>query len=173
MSRHTGCRSTVAGVAVGFFSVIRKKYKRRGVRSRGAVSRDFTRYMIGGSLARFAPRIFSESAEQIGGGPRQRQVAIWRRVRSEISTFPCPHGPVAAATSDRTAIRPVAVNLHPPRACDREGGKTPSKSLGRVGPQSAAQSAPHSHSCVERAQASVLVHGQLAALCSAACEGFR
>ena len=66
-----------------------------------------------------------------------------------------------------------AVNLYTPLARDREGGKTPSKSLGRVGPQSAAQSAPHSHSCVERAQASVLVDGQLAALCSAACEGFR
>ena len=43
--------------------------------------------------------------------------------------------------------------------------------LGRFEVQSAAQSVPHSHSCVERAQASVLVDGQLAALCSAACEG--
>ena len=72
-------------------------------------------------------------------------------------------------------VKPVsdhAVNLDPPRG-RRGKRKTPSKSLGRVGPQSAAQSAPHSHSCVERAEASVLVDGQLAALCSAACEGFR
>ena len=80
---------------------------------RGTVKYRNTQYgirplpFLGGSLAPFAARIFSESAEQIGGGPRQRQVAIWRRVRSEISTFPCPHGPVAAATSDRTAIRPA------------------------------------------------------------------
>ena len=49
------------------------------------------------------------------GGPRQRQVAIWRRVRSEISTFPCPHGPVAAATSDRMTIRPEI--LQRPASC--------------------------------------------------------
>ena len=70
-------------------------------------------------------------------------------------------------------VKPVsdhAVNLDPPRG-RRGKRKTPSKSLGRVGPQSAAQSAPHSHSCVERAEASVLVDGQLAALCSAACDG--
>lgn len=52
---------------------------------------------------------------------RRCSAVVWRRVRSEISTFPCPHGPVAAATSDRTArnrgfrLRSAS---HAPRAHD-------------------------------------------------------
>ena len=66
----------------------------------------------------------------------------------------------------------AAVNLHPPRARPRRRKNTV-KIPGSRWTAERTQSAPHSLSCVERAQASVLVDGQLAALCSAACEGFR
>ena len=56
-----------------------------------------------GLESRFSP----ELADRFGGGPAAGGIGQWRRVRSEISTCACPHGPIAAATSDRTAIRPV------------------------------------------------------------------
>ena len=64
---------------------------------------------VGCSLGRFTvitARIFLESAcaastvvERVG------QVGRWRRWGSEISTCACPHGPGAAASSDRTAMK--------------------------------------------------------------------
>ena len=58
---------------------------------------------LGGSVAHFAARIFPESATAASTASSERQVGRWRRWGSEISTCACPHGPVAAATSDRTA----------------------------------------------------------------------
>ena len=76
-------------------------------------------------------------------------------------------------TSLRGRIAPNAVNLPAPLFGPARAHHPLKLRGSRWTPQSAAQSVPHSHSCVERAQASVLVDGQMAALCSAACEGFR
>ena len=62
---------------------------------------------IGCSLAHCAGRIFPKSANRFWRRAAAGGIGQWRRVRSEISTCACPHGPIAAATSDRTAIRPV------------------------------------------------------------------
>ena len=43
-------------------------------------------------------------------------VGSWRRRGSESSTCACPHGPGAAASSDRTAIRPVLLQRSASRA---------------------------------------------------------
>ena len=93
----------------------------------------------------------------------ERQVGRWRRWGSEISTCACPHGPVAAATSDWTAMKVEFRLLSASRArrahhfCDRlrldaqkmvrptRAARAPGRSRG--GPELVVLSLTVSHAC--------------------------